>query len=63
VPPDESQAPNWMRRLGMKLRDWLRLPGELRDQVLQAAVTEGPEEYRPLIRQYFQEVARKGGEP
>jgi len=50
-----------LKELGIKLEDWARLPGELRDQILQAAVDAGPEEYRPLIKRYFQEIARRGG--
>ena len=49
-----------LKELGIKLEDWARLPGELRDQILQAAVDQGPEEYRPLIKRYFQELARRG---
>ncbi|HUT35270.1 MAG TPA: DUF4175 family protein [Planctomycetota bacterium] len=52
-----------LRELGIKLEDWARLPGELRDQILQAASDLGPEEYRPLIKRYFQEVARRGSAP
>jgi hypothetical protein len=61
TPVDEDAAPAWLMRVGMKLRDWLRLPGELRDQVLQADAAEGPEEYRPLIKRYFQDIAKQGG--
>ena len=50
-----------LRELGIKLEDWARLPGELRDQILQAASDLGPEEYRPLIKRYFQEIAKRGG--
>ncbi len=49
-----------LRELGIKLEDWARLPGELRDQILQAAADAGPEEYRALIKRYFQEIARRG---
>ncbi len=52
-----------LRELGIKLEDWARLPGELRDQILQAASDLGPEEYRPLIKRYFQQVARRGSAP
>ena len=31
------------------------------DEVLQAATTEGPEEYRPIIKRYFHEVSKQGG--
>ena len=46
--------------LGIKLSDWARLPGELRNQILQAAEEGGPEEYRALIKRYFQKVAKRG---
>jgi len=48
-----------LKRLGIQASDWLRLPGELRDEVLQAAPEEGPVEYRPLIKRYFREVAER----
>jgi len=51
-----------LQGLGIKLSDWARLPGELRNQILQAAEEGGPEEYRVLIKRYFQKVAKKGGE-
>jgi hypothetical protein len=50
-----------LAKLGISLTDWARLPGSLRDQVLQAAGSQSPEEYRPLIKRYFREVARRGG--
>jgi TRAP-type C4-dicarboxylate transport system substrate-binding protein len=46
--------------MGIKLSDWAKLPGELRNQILQAAEEGGPEEYRTLIKKYFQKVAQKG---
>jgi len=52
-----------LRELGIKLEDWARLPGELRDQILQAASDLGPEEYRPLIKRYFQQIAKRGSTP
>jgi hypothetical protein len=50
-----------LESLGIKLSDWAKLPGELRNQILQAAEEAGPEEYRVLIKRYFQQVAKKGG--
>lgn len=47
-----------LRRLGLPVSDWLRLPGELRSEVLQARPAEGPEEYRILIQRYFSDIAR-----
>jgi len=49
-----------LKDLGIKLEDWAQLPGELRDQILQAAQATGHAEYRPLIKKYFQEIARRG---
>jgi len=49
-----------LESLGIKLSDWAKLPGELRNQILQAAEEAGPEEYRALIKRYFQQVAKKG---
>ncbi len=49
-----------LESLGIKLSDWARLPGELRNQILQAAEEGGPEEYRALIKRYFQKVAKRG---
>jgi hypothetical protein len=50
-----------LEALGIKLSDWARLPGELRNDILQAADEGAPEEYRALIRRYFQKVAKQGG--
>lgn len=50
------------RRFGIKFEDWLRLPGSLRGEMLQSAASEGPEEYRELIKRYFEELAKKGME-
>jgi len=50
-----------LEALGIKLSDWARLPGELRNEILQAASEGAPQEYRALIKRYFQKVAAKGG--
>jgi hypothetical protein len=49
-----------LESLGITMEDWSRLPGELRDEILQAASETGPREYLPLIRRYFRELARRG---
>jgi hypothetical protein len=49
-----------LAKLGIAPANWARLPGKLRDQLLQAARSDGPREYRELIRGYFQELARRG---
>lgn len=59
---DSEELPSFARRLGLKLQDWLKLHGELKDDVLQAINSEGPEEYRPIIQKYFREVSRHGEE-
>ena len=57
-----EDVPALARRLGLSLADWLRLHDELKEDVLQSAATEGPEEYRTLIQRYFREVSARGGE-
>jgi len=42
--------------------DWARLPGKLRDEILQGAADDSPEEYRELVKRYFQELAKRGSE-
>ncbi|MFP4058636.1 MAG: hypothetical protein ACLF0G_17355 [Candidatus Brocadiia bacterium] len=49
-----------LKELRIKVDDWARLPGELRSLILQGAEDAGPEEYRPLIKRYFQEIAKRG---
>ena len=46
-----------LRELGIAPDDWARLPGKLKDQILQVAKTGGPEEYRELVRLYFRALA------
>jgi hypothetical protein len=59
---ESEEIPSFARRLGLRLQDWLKLHGELKDDVLQAINNEGPEEYRPIIQKYFREVSRHGEE-
>ncbi len=54
-------SPDQLEALGISASDWARLPGQLRDEVLQAASDNAPPEYRSLIKAYFQEIARRGG--
>lgn len=57
----EEGVPFWMERLGLKLRDWLRLHGELGPNVQGAGDKPGPEEYRVLIERYFREISKLEG--
>ena len=70
MPSEDSQTTDYggywlvggletIRGLGLSDDDWARLPGELRDEILQAAEAEGPEDYRQYIKMYFREVARR----
>jgi hypothetical protein len=58
-----SRALAEIHELGISTDEWARLPGELRSEILQAAETEGPEEYRAYIREYFRELARRAAAP
>jgi len=57
--PDDTVAR--LKRAGIKLEDWAKLPGRLRDDILQAPEQKSPEQYRKLIRDYFRTIARRGG--
>jgi hypothetical protein len=50
-----------LKAMGITYLDWARLPGTLRDEILRGPERSGPEEYRQLIKRYFQEIARRGG--
>ncbi|MCE9545151.1 MAG: hypothetical protein K8T25_06495, partial [Planctomycetia bacterium] len=45
-------------KLGISGEDWLKLPSDLRDEVLKSSDEQAPREYRELVRQYFQAMAR-----
>jgi hypothetical protein len=61
-PQRADLSPARLRELGLSASDWARLPGQLRDQVLQASDREGSAEYRSVIRRYFKTLARKSAE-
>lgn len=50
------------KRLGINFEDWLKLPGNVRSEILQSASDEGPEEYREIIKRYFEELAKRSTE-
>ena len=51
-----------LRELGIAPDDWARLPGKLKDEILQVARTGGPQEYRELVRLYFRALAERAAE-
>ena len=56
----ENTTEQVLRKYKISRSDWLRLPGRLKNQILQAEARGVPEEYRELVRRYFSELARKG---
>lgn len=56
----EGEVPEKLKRLGIATEDWLRLPTDLRNQILQAAQERAPQEYRTLVKRYFRELAKRG---
>ena len=51
-----------LRATALGATEWGKLSGELKNEILQSTADEGPEEYRALIKRYFEEVARRGAE-
>jgi hypothetical protein len=49
-----------LKALGYTASDWAKLPGELRNEILQAAEDSGPKEYRELVKKYFEELSKRG---
>ncbi|MCL2701143.1 MAG: hypothetical protein FWE88_05560 [Phycisphaerae bacterium] len=49
-----------LQKMGYTIGDWGLLKGELRSQVLQAAGEKSPEEYKQMIRDYFEAVSSRG---
>jgi hypothetical protein len=49
-----------LESLGVSVSDWARLPGDLRNEILQAAQTSTPSEYRAYVRRYFRILSRRG---
>jgi hypothetical protein len=49
-------------KMGLTPRDWARLPGKLRNEILQAAREDVPESYRPYVKRYFRAMARSADE-
>jgi len=57
APVDLSDLDSELQRLSQ--REWGRLPGSLRTEILQAAGRKPNSDYAPLIKFYFQQIARK----
>jgi len=55
----ELSAPE-LGEIQFTLDDWARLPGQLQDEILQAAGQDSPGEYRMLIKRYFRAIAKRG---
>jgi hypothetical protein len=57
MPPGELDK---IRRLDLTTEEWNKLPGELKEQILQSMQDRYPEEYRQLISDYFKRLAETG---
>jgi hypothetical protein len=49
-----------LKKLHLTPEEWNRLPGEVKQQLLQSIKGNYPEEYRQLIRDYFGRLAQTG---
>lgn len=57
-----AEVPPALARLGVTAADWMRIKGTARSGVAGAATGTAPEEYRELVRSYFEELARQASE-
>jgi hypothetical protein len=51
-----------LAQLGISGDDWLRLPSDLRTEILKSPEERAPREYRELVRRYFQTIARRANQ-
>jgi len=51
-----------LSQLGISGSDWLKLPSDLRTEILSSNDDRAPREYRELVRRYFQTMARRAAE-
>jgi hypothetical protein len=49
-----------LKKLDLTAEEWNRLPGDMKQKLLQAMKGKYPEEYRTLIRDYFTHLAKTG---
>lgn len=58
----QGRVASRLEELGISGTDWLKLPSDLRAEMLQSNDDQAPREYRELVRRYFQNMARRSGE-
>lgn len=51
--PDVVEMPEWLRRLGFPLSEWLKFKGTAESGLPDGSLDRVPPEYRELVRQYF----------
>lgn len=47
------EMPEWLRRLGFPISEWLKYKGSLESGLPDSALEHVPQEYRELVREYF----------
>jgi hypothetical protein len=58
TPTTGSDVPPELAKLGVSAKDWEKLKDVLRSDVAGGGGSGIPEEYRGLVKRYFQEVAK-----
>lgn len=53
------EMPEWLRRLGFPLSEWLKYRGKISSGLPDSALEYVPEEYRELVRSYFSVLAKE----
>jgi len=57
-----GRVANRLSQLGISGSDWLKLPSDLRTEILSSNDDRAPREYRELVRRYFQTMAKRAGD-
>ena len=60
LPTPDPGVPPELAKLGVSLKDWEKLKEMMRSDVAGNEASGIPEDYRNLVKKYFEEVSREG---
>lgn len=60
IPEPDPGVPPELAKLGVSMKDWEKLKEMMRSDVAGSGNTDVPEDYRNLVRRYFEQIANEG---